>query len=354
MLLVMCVALSACAALDSSGASQKRLDREVRANLAGWVDAGGVPVKVCSMPFEYSRPAMADDMAPQPYASIPDFSKSVSLVQAPIWECTLAGGIDAAPTAEQIDQMDWQGFGYVPVRAWHPITVVAYEKKTVTVNDYTSKFVPSSNYDGSVTCCWEQERTGSHEESVFSEHETQTYGTQYLAYPQIPKNNEQAMHMGARIYAIQGFRCAIYMRDFSAARQYWALFLRTAKVAMEAQVALQSLFLNEHLQIDGAAYLNIPQDIRSAVWDFDKYHDHIYTPYEVLFPVNLRFVSVSMEQVESAAQTGTLDKMLAGSVPALSVLYCPAFYPDFNPVSPEDNPKIQFKSDLLRHATESN
>jgi len=150
------------------------------------------------------------------------------------------------------------------------------------------------------------------------------YGAWYLAYQRNPQGDEQTRRQGTGLYAMQGFRCAIRMRDFAAARRYWALALSSnpGSTAAYGLLALQSLFQGYFkIRNNDPDYLNIPQDIRRATWE----------------AAGQRYSGRSMVQIEEAAQAGGLDKILAQEsldLPRLSVLYCPVFYPDFDPIPP--------------------
>ena len=153
------------------------------------------------------------------------------------------------------------------------------------------------------------------------------YSAWYLAYQRIPQDNAQGRRKGASLYAMQGFRCAIQMRDFPAARRYWALALSAnpESTAAYAQLALQILFqvyYKSGKNDSGPDYLNQPQDIRSAVWNAAG------RPYS-----GKSGKLLSMAQVENAAQAGTLDKILSKQLSPLTFRYCPVFYPDFDPIS---------------------
>jgi hypothetical protein len=166
------------------------------------------------------------------------------------------------------------------------------------------------------------------------EHINGAYGGWYLAYQRIPKDNVQAVRQGAGLYAMQGFRCAIFMRDFDAARRYWALALGANPEfsAAYAQIALEVFFhglyafagAREHITDANAGstyYLSIPEDIRRTAWNAAK---QSYSGGKG---------NLSMKQVEDAAQAGTIDEEIASYMPETlptSVMYCPVFYSDFN------------------------
>jgi hypothetical protein len=147
------------------------------------------------------------------------------------------------------------------------------------------------------------------------------------------------------------------MQDFPSARKYWAQALSTnpESAAVYAQIGLQSFLqtLYKSLQqepkinIDSSVYyLNIPQDIRSAVWAAAR--GQSYRSYSG--------EGISMKQVEDAAQIGALNKVLLDNVPALSVLYCPAFYPNFDPITaPDYHPQfysLEYSPSILKAAAE--
>jgi hypothetical protein len=276
-----------------------------------------------------------------------DFSQAVIAAQAPIsMECIVVSS-DVEPSAAQIAELKWGASGYVPLGVLHPVMFVAYRDSWTQVADDA----PISYGKGSFGSY-----TTSHDERLHDARKIPTYGTWYLIHELISPDNVQARREGAALYAIQRFRCAIHMRDFPAARRYWALALDSdpASVPAYAQLALQSLFLGERVQIDGAAYLNIPQDIRNAVWSSAK---QSYSPSDGKWDSEAQSYShgkpqLSMDLIENAAQAGTLDTTLAGSVPMLSVLYCPVFYPDFDPHPSDYNPEFRIESFLLKNAAD--
>jgi hypothetical protein len=258
-----------------------------------------------------------------------DFSKAVTAIQAPVWVCDVIGGSDTEPTAAQIAAMNWYkttqwkrstkpdaaliagmnrgNLGYIPLNDWRSAEARAF----------------SDVYRGSL-----YEPARFHSDKISA-----AYGAWYLAYQRIPQDNIQSTRRGTGLYAMQGFRCAIRMSDFPAARQYWTLALSTNPESkakyVYAQFALQSFFQSLFLSIpkhvdSGVDYLAIPQDIRSAVWDAAK-QSYSGSGGKLL----------SMKQVEDAAQQVRLSEIISRRVPTLSTLYCPAFYPDFDPISGE-------------------
>jgi len=232
------------------------------------------------------------------------------VAQTPIQECTVIGGSD---DAAQIVGAGWGSLGYAPLHAWRPATVLVQWEWTSEVLLH-----PLPGQEGNFGDNY------TYETSTFPERTTVPYGAWYLAYQRIPQDDEQARRQGAGLYAMQGFRCAIHMRDFPAARRYWALALDSnpRSATAYAQLALQSLFQVYFLSAkndSGPEYLNLPQDIRRTVWD----------------ATGQRYSRRSMDQIENAARAGTLNKILSQanlSLPPLPVLYCPAFYPDFDPI----------------------
>ena len=187
----------------------------------------------------------------------------------------------------------------------------------------------------------------TYETSTFSERTTVPYGAWYLAYQRIPQDDEQARRQGTGLYAMQGFRCAIHMRDFPAARRYWALALSSnpGSSAVYGQIALQSLFQGYYHNDDndsGPDYLSLPQDIRRAVWEATGQR------------YSARGGFITMTEAEEAARDGILDKILRLHVPHLSVLYCPAFYPNFDPipVTFRVDLRLSFPAYMLNSATQ--
>jgi len=348
-LLIMCATLAGCFFFAPDSYQQQK-------NISTWEAAGKPPVVSCRYPFEIT-PANSGNMEPQAYTSMRDFSQAAISAQAPIWECGVIGGSDAkpdaTPDAAQIARMNWGRLGYVLLHAWHPGAGYAYyytggggyyaidppPAGPGTSDDYYAN--PSYSYQYG-------------EPSRYSDKIIAAYSAWYLAYQRIPQDDVQAKRQGVGLYAMQGFRCAIHMRDFPAARRYWALVLSTNPESTDtyAQLALQSFFqgLKSYIVESGRGpdYLNIPQDIRSAIWDAAWRQSYSGMDGRLL----------SMAQIENAAQARTLDKILSGErigrVPLLSVLYCPAFYPDFDPIPITVDYKlwIYVPSYELRHAAE--
>jgi hypothetical protein len=249
---------------------------------------------------------------------------------APIRECAVIGGSDTEPDAAQIAGAGWGSLGYVPLHVWRPATAFI-----VLGFSYTWRLAdppPPGPQDSSYYQNYYLNPSYSDISEIgrYSEKITAPYGAWYLAYQRIPQDDEPARRQGAGLYAMQGFRCAIQMRDFAAARRYWALALSSnpESTAAYGQIALQSFFQvlfrnfrSNQNDSDGAPdYLGIPQDIRSAVWT----------------ATGQRYSaegggSLSMAQVEEAAQAGELNPIISKKIPVLSLLYCPVFYPDFYP-----------------------
>ena len=313
--LILCAMSSSCAMIDAILPSPRL---QVQKNIAQWQAAGGPAVVGCredpfGRTFDLKTPAPSVSIAPQAYPSLRDFSSAAAAAQAPIQECVVISGSD---DAAQIARAGWGSFGYVPLRSWRPADAYIEWQWTsevaMTPMPGMEKFY---KYSGPPT---------TYETSTFSERTTVPYGAWYLAYQRIPQSDEQAKRSGTGLYAMQGFRCAIHMRDFPAARRYWALALdrNPGSAAAYAQVALQSIlqiYFNNVKNDSGRDYLTLPQDIRRAVWD----------------AAGQRYSGRSMDQIEDAAQAGTLNKILSQAdlrLPHLSLLYCPAFYPDFDPI----------------------
>jgi len=336
-LFVMCAMLSSC----SSPTYQQRQE-----NLSMWEAAGKPPMLDCEYsfnhPFGIKTKAPSRNLEPQAYTSMRDFSQAATAAQAPIWECAVLGGSDTAPNATpdaaQIAKMDWGSFGYSLLHTRHPGIGVAYYYLGgggYYVED--PQIGPMFLGDDFKTYTYHYD-----EPTRYSDRISAAYDARYLAYEQIPQDNAQATLLETGLYAMQGFRCAIRMRDFDAARRYWALAISTNPkfTYTYAQVGLLVIFqvfyksqrwndprLDEKTD-SGAAYLSIPQDIRSAVWNAAGQY---YSPS--LLPDNKLF---SMKQAEDAAQAETLNKIFSRkNVPLtfLSSLYCPVFYPDFDPIA---------------------
>jgi len=264
-----------------------------------------------------------------------EFSQAAAAVQAPIQECAAISGSD---DAAQIARAGWGHLEYAPLHVWRPATASVYREYVVEfIND--APIGPGEEDYYNNPTYRDETRREFKKISV-------PYGAWYLAYQRIPQDDEQARRQGTGLYAMQGFRCAIQMRDFPAARRYWALALRAnpESTATYAQMALQSLFQVYFLSAkndSGPEYLNLPQDIRSDVWN----------------AVGQHYSGRSMEQIENAARAGTLSKIFSQAdliLPPLSVLYCPAFYPDFDPIPITRDYDLtpRFPVYLLRYATE--
>ena len=309
-LFVVCAMLASC----STSAIRRQ---QVHKNISQWQAAGSPVVVGCRDPFEnpFETKLMAPPggIAPQAYPSLRDFSSAATVAQTPIQECTVIGGSD---DAAQIVGAGWGSLGYAPLHAWRPATVLVQWEWTSEVLLH-----PLPGQEGNFGDNY------TYETSTFPERTTVPYGAWYLAYQRIPQDDEQARRQGAGLYAMQGFRCAIHMRDFPAARRYWALALDSnpGSAAAYGQIALQSFFqvLFQSAKNDsGPEYLNLPQDIRRAAWEAagQRY--------------SRRSGTFTMERAEKAAQAGQLNKIILGKTPTLSLLYCPVFYPDFNPIPP--------------------
>jgi len=314
-LLVMCAMLASCSVF----APNKYEDQQRQKDISMWKAAGSPPVVKCSYPFEIETPVASGNMGSQSYASMRDFSQAAAAAQAPVWECGIIGGNDTELDVAQIAKAKWGRLGYVLLHTWHPGTAFAYYY--VGGGSYVMNPPPAGSVDDNYYV--NPSYSYVDDTARYFDEVSAAYGAWYLAYQRIPKDNVQATRQGIGLYAMQGFRCAIHMRDFPAARRYWALALSTnpESVTVYAKVGLQSLFQVHFQKNSGSDFLNIPQDIRSTVWDAAG-QSYSRSGSKLL----------SMTQVENAAQTGALDKILLGQVPKLSVLYCPVFYPDFDPV----------------------
>jgi len=322
--LILCVMLASC---TSAIREQKRQE-----NISLWKAAGSPAVVNCSYPFEINTPAPSGSMEPQAHTSMRDFLPAAAAAQAPIQECAVIGGSD---NASQIAKAGWGSLGYTPLHVWRPATATVrwqYES-TVLLHPPPGQ---RGNFGDDYT----------YETWTYPERITAAYGAWYLGYQRNPQDNEQAKRQGAGLYAMQGFRCAIHMRDFPAARRYWALALSSnpGSITAYAQLALQSLFqvyFGNGKNDSGPSYLSLPQDIRDAVWDAASQRYFA------------RDGSFTMARVEEAAQAGTLDKILSTYVPHLSVLYCPAFYPNFDPipVTRDYDLTLRFPAYMLNSAT---
>jgi hypothetical protein len=257
----------------------------------------------------------------------------------------------------QIAEMNWTGLGYTPLHGWHSGTVAVQDELKYTVGSYET-------YEDNIGPGEPRtmERYVESERMVSTTQRVPVYSRWYLAYLLIPQGDTKTTNRGVRKYAQQGFRCAIHMRDFPAARRHWALFARhspsntsPSPAPLNPRDVLLSLFLNDHLKIDSAAYLSIPRDIRSDVWNSAK----TYYSYDKNKWPSLQ--KLTIEQVETAAQAGKLEETItypddmdqARFLPRDSVLYCPAFYPDFDPSTiPDYNPEFFMKASVLRKAAE--
>jgi len=297
-----------------------------------WADAGSPPVVRCKYPLESRTPAYPGKMEPQAYTSMRDFYEAAKAAQAPIWECGVIGGSvaepDAAPDAAQIARMNWGRLGYALLHTWHPGSGYAYYY-TGGMGYYVEdpQMGPTYLGDDFKTYTYHEGEPIYHSKELSA-----AYGAWYLAYQLIPQDNAKARGEGVGLYAMQGFRCAIHMRDFPAARRYWELAM-TEPTDHYARLALQSLLQGARSTVDderdGPNYLNIPQDIRRAAWDAAG---HSYSGIEGKV--------LSMAEVENAAQAGPLRRILyldrktgyRSHVPLQSVMYCPVFYPDFDPI----------------------
>jgi hypothetical protein len=354
-LLSMCSVLTAC--ISSSQQRQKILDREILVDIAGWQATGGPPVMKCSdnpnRPFLFEILPPMSGIAPQAYTSMRGFAQAVAAARTPVWVCGVIGGSHIEPDVAQIAGMNWVGLGYTPVHVWHPGTVVVDGSLAYTVTHY-EVYEDTPPVDSVHEWPKYNERSVDDYYTESSSQRASVYGRWHLAYQLIPQKNTQTTP-GIGLYAMQGFRCAIHMHDFIAARRYWALLTRNivATSYTDAGNLLPNLFLNEHLQIDSAAYLNIPQDIRDSVWEPILVG---YSDYDKNRKPSIR--SFSREQIERAAQAGKLEEILTPlrsnswpSSPVYSVLYCPAFYPDYNPATiPNYNPDFHISGDQLRKA----
>jgi len=334
-------ALILCAMLASCSTSAIRR-QQYQESITQWQAAGGPAVVSCSYPFELKTPAPSGSMAPQAYPSLRDFSSAATAAQTPIQWCAVVAGSD---DATQIAKAGWGSLGYAPLHAWRPATAfIVWQWASEVVMTPMPGMEKFYKYSGPPT---------TYETSNEFEKTTVPYGAWYLAYQRNPQDDEQARRQGAGLYAMQGFRCAIHMRDFPAARRYWTLALSSSpgSAAAYGQIALQSFFQvlfrdfrSNKNDNDGAPdYLNLPQDIRRAAWD----------------AAGQRYAAegggtVTMAQIEKAAQAGQLNPVISTKIPTLSLLYCPVFYPDFDPIP------IMFDTDLtlripgylLRYATD--
>jgi len=337
--LILCAMLASCTLLDAID-PYTRQKQQVQESISLWQTAGSPAVVGCrdsfGDQFEAKLLALPGGIAPQAYTSLRDFLPAAAAAQMPIRECAVIGGSD---DAAQIAKAGWGSLGYVPLHAWRPATAFIdweYESEVVmTPMPGMEKFY---KYSGPPT---------TYETSTFSERTTVPYGAWYLGYQRNPQDDEQARRQGSGLYAMQGFRCAIHLRDFPAARRYWALALSSnpGSTAAYAQLALQSLFQVYFLSVkndSGQEYLNLPQDIRSDVWNAagQRY--------------SARGGAFSMVQAEKGARAGRLDKIFSTYVPRFSVLYCPVFYPDFDPVSVTSDSGLwlSFPAYMLNSATQ--
>ena len=304
--LTLCVMLASC----STSAIRRQQHQE---SISLWQAAGGPAVVSCSYPFELKAPAPSGSTVPQTYPSLRDFLPAATVAQAPIQECAVISGSD---DAAQIAKASWGSLGYAPLHAWRPATAfIVWQWTSEVVMTPMPGMEKFYKYSGPPT---------TYETSNEFEKTSVAYGAWYLAYQRNPQGDEQTRRQGTGLYAMQGFRCAIRMRDFAAARRYWALALSSnpGSTAAYGLLALQSLFQGYFkIRNNDPDYLNIPQDIRRATWE----------------AAGQRYSGRSMVQIEEAAQAGGLDKILAQEsldLPRLSVLYCPVFYPDFDPIPP--------------------
>jgi hypothetical protein len=262
-----------------------------------------------------------------------DFTQVVTVAQAPIWECAVAGGSDTssetAPDPAKIAKMDWGPLGYTLLYTWHPATITAYFDVAVSGYRMDNRITQEMKY-GRLPH-WVQTYSDYNETVRYPDNLKVAYSAWYLAYQRIPKDDIQATRKGTGVYAMQGFRCAIHMRDFPAARKYWALAINTnpESAAAYAQIALSSFFQSifSGARQNGADsstdYLNIPQDMRDAAWNFTK---GTYAGEDG----NFLSKYLSMKQIEDAVQARDLNKLLRQRIPLLSIRYCPIFYPDFD------------------------
>jgi len=336
-LLIMCVMLTACSVFSRSYRYQEDINT--------WKAAGKPPLVSCNYPFEIKTPALSQGMEPQAHSSMRSFAQAAAAMQAPVLECGVIGGSDdtpnAVPDSSQIAKMDFRHFGgYVLLHIWHPGVGVAYYY--MGGGHYVMNPPPPGSEDKDYYV--NPSYSYVDDTARYADRISTAYGAWYLASQRMPPDNVQARREGAALYAMQGFRCAIRMRDFPAARKYWALAISTnpESTATYAQVALLSFLQRHYLENKAEVdYLHLPQDIRSTVWDaaersYSKLGSKLFT----------------MEQIEDAARAGTLDKLISSqnarknaSVPSLSSLYCPAFYPDFDPIAdPDYDPRFRILS----------
>jgi len=332
---VVCAMLASCALLDAIDPYTQQ-KQQVQNNISTWQTAGSPAMVSCRDPFEINTPAPSGSMAPQAYSSMRDFSSAAMAAQAPIQECAVIGGSD---DAAQIAKAGWGTLGYAPLHVWRPATAfIEWEwGSKVLLHPLPGQ---GGNFGDDYT----------YETSTFSERISAAYGAWYLAYQRNPQDDAQARRQGTGLYAMQGFRCAIHMRDFPAARRYWALALSSnpGSTSTYAQLALQSFFqvLFPRFRNDkndgGSDYLNIPQDIRSAVWDAagQRY--------------SVRDATFTMARAEKAARTGRLNKILSRKIPTLSILHCPVFYPELDPIAitPASDLDLEIPAYQLISATE--
>ena len=334
--LILCVMLASCTSTV----------QKFQKDITLWQAAGSPPVVSCSYPFELKTPAPSGSMASQAYPSLRDFLPAAAAAQAPIQECAAIGGSD---DAAQIAKASWGSLGYATLHAWRPATALIGWEFTYTWRVMDSPPPGPQVDDYYVNPSYSDiPETGRYSKTI-----TVPYGAWYLAYQRIPQDDEQARRQGAGLYAMQGFRCAIHMRDFPAARRYWALALSSnpGSAAAYGQIALQSFFQvlfarsrSNKNDSDGAPdYLNLPQDIRRAVWD----------------AAGQRYAAegggtVTMAQAEEAARAGQLDPVISTKIPTLSLLYCPVFYPDFDPIpiTPGWYFSFSFPANMLNSATQ--
>jgi len=329
--LILCAMLASC---TSAIREQKRQE-----SIAQWQAAGSPTVVSCSYPFKIKTPASSGSMASQAYPSLRDFSSAAAAAQAPIWECAVIGGSNTEPDATQIAKAGWVSAGYVPLHVLRPPTAyIDWEYGSEVVMTPMPGMEKFYKYSGPPT---------TYETWTYSERISVAYGAWYLAYQRIPQSDEQARRQGAGLYAMQGFRCAIHLRDFPAARRYWALAISSnpGSSAAYGQIALQSFFqvLFQSGKNDSAPdYLNIPHDIRRAVWE----------------AAGQRYAAegggtVTMAQAEEAARAGRLDPIISTKIPTLSHLYCSAFYPDLDLLPIRDYSLVlSFPAYMLNSATQ--
>ena len=332
-LLIMCATLTSCFYITSNSRWQ------LSSTYSRWQHAGAPPVIRCRYPLDIIIPTYFEKMEPQAYTSMRDFSEAAVAAQAPILECGVIGGRvaepDAAPDAAQIAGMNWGRLGYALLHTWHPGSGYANYYRgggEVCEEDITiprTSMFGDFEYPPTYTCYY-RKATYSYKKI------SAAYGAWYLAYQRIPQDNVQNRRQGVGLYAMQGFRCAVHMRDFPAARRYWELAINgnPESTAQYARLALQSILQGAGSIFEdgsrGSDYLDVPQDMRRAVWDAAG---QSYSGIEGKI--------FSMTEVENAAQAGTLRKLLFGvrgaagytdHVPLQSVMYCPVFYPDFDPI----------------------